>query len=507
MTFRFLEKNISHNMSSFAESKGLDYLKTNAIDFVDYNKRQMSRIYPKGTRADSSNYMPQLFWNAGCQMVSLNFQTSDLPMQLNQGKFEYNGACGYLLKPDFMRRADVEFDPFSDTPIDGVIAQCVKVSVIAGSFLSDKKIGTYVEVDMFGLPSDTIKKEFRTRIVPANGLNPQYNEDPFVFRKVVLPNLAVLRFGVYDENDKCLGQRILPMDSIQVGYRHISLRTEANFPMSLPCLFVHIDVSIYIPDGFGDFMTALSDPGAFAKAANSTKVKMAALGIEATDAGAAANAIKGSKPVEQPMVFEPVTVDLLKEEKGFQKLEKKNKKELDCARKKAHKERTAMQKKDDSNIERLIAGNTDVKSNTELKKLVQEQNKVWAEMIGRHRKIEFEILKKHLAEQEEPLRAQMVMTQAAQMKQLEDKHVKDMKDKDQANVKANVEMSKEVNFDASVKTKGDKDRRLRELKANALKRFLEEKKTMGLKHERAKEKLAKAHAQQLADFPKELKQV
>jgi len=36
----------------------------------------------------------QIFWNAGCQMVALNFQTSDLSMQLNQGKFEYNGNCG-----------------------------------------------------------------------------------------------------------------------------------------------------------------------------------------------------------------------------------------------------------------------------------------------------------------------------------------------------------------------------------------------------------------------------
>lgn len=40
-----------------------------------YNKQQLSRIYPKGTRVDSSNYMPQLFWNVGCQLVALNFQT------------------------------------------------------------------------------------------------------------------------------------------------------------------------------------------------------------------------------------------------------------------------------------------------------------------------------------------------------------------------------------------------------------------------------------------------
>ena len=50
--------------------------------------------------------------------------------------------------------------------------------------MSDKKVGTYVEVDMYGLPTDTIKREYRTKTVPANGLNPVYNADPFVFRKV-----------------------------------------------------------------------------------------------------------------------------------------------------------------------------------------------------------------------------------------------------------------------------------------------------------------------------------
>ena len=44
--------------------------------FFSYNRSQLSRIYPKGSRFDSSNYMPQIFWNAGCQMVSLNVQTN-----------------------------------------------------------------------------------------------------------------------------------------------------------------------------------------------------------------------------------------------------------------------------------------------------------------------------------------------------------------------------------------------------------------------------------------------
>lgn len=37
---------------------------------------------------------------------------------------------------------------------------------------------------MYGLPTDTIRKEFRTRMVMNNGLNPVYNEEAFVFRKV-----------------------------------------------------------------------------------------------------------------------------------------------------------------------------------------------------------------------------------------------------------------------------------------------------------------------------------
>ncbi|MCP9264716.1 Phosphoinositide phospholipase C [Dirofilaria immitis] len=230
--FDVAEANDLHfHMSSFSESTGLGYLKQSAPEFVNYNKRQLCRIYPKGARVDSSNFLPQIFWNAGCQMVALNFQTPDISMQLNQGKFQYNGGCGYLLKPDFMRRPDRSFDPFSESPVDGVIAaHCT------------------VKAEMYGLPTDTIRKEHRTRTVPANGLNPVYNSDPFVFRKVVLPELALLRLVVYDENGKQLGQRILPLDGLQAGYRHITLRTESNMPMVLPCLFVRIVIKTYVPD-------------------------------------------------------------------------------------------------------------------------------------------------------------------------------------------------------------------------------------------------------------------
>lgn len=119
-----------------------------------------------------------------------------------------------------------------------------------------------------------------------------------------MPDLAVLRIGVYEENGKLLGQRILPLDGLQAGYRHISLRSEANFPMALPMLFCNIELKIYVPDGFEgrlnsgfahslqslifnstflDFMAALSDPRAFLSAQEKRAQQMKAMGIEETD--------------------------------------------------------------------------------------------------------------------------------------------------------------------------------------------------------------------------------
>ncbi|XP_077807369.1 1-phosphatidylinositol 4,5-bisphosphate phosphodiesterase beta-4 isoform X6 [Macaca mulatta] len=382
------ERNIHYNMSSFNESVGLGYLKTHAIEFVNYNKRQMSRIYPKGGRVDSSNYMPQIFWNAGCQMVSLNYQTPDLAMQLNQGKFEYNGSCGYLLKPDFMRRPDRTFDPFSETPVDGVIAATCSVQVISGQFLSDKKIGTYVEVDMYGLPTDTIRKEFRTRMVMNNGLNPVYNEESFVFRKVILPDLAVLRIAVYDDNNKLIGQRILPLDGLQAGYRHISLRNEGNKPLSLPTIFCNIVLKTYVPDGFGDIVDALSDPKKFLSITEKRADQMRAMGIETSDiadvpsdtskndkkgkanttkanvtpqssselrpttTAALASGVEAKKGIE---LIPQVRIEDLKQMKAYLKHLKKQQKELNSLKKKHAKEHSNMQKLHCTQVDKIVA--------------------------------------------------------------------------------------------------------------------------------------------------------
>ncbi|KAJ8308701.1 hypothetical protein KUTeg_013575 [Tegillarca granosa] len=252
----------SYEISSFVETQAATLLKEYPVEFVNYNKRQLSRVYPRGTRVDSSNFLPQIFWNAGCQLVALNFQTLDLAMQLNLGIFEYNNRSGYILKPDFMRRYDRRFDPFAESTVDGIVAGTVTLKVISAQCLTDKKTGTYVEVEMYGLPTDTQRKK-RTKMVQSNGINPVYDEDPFVFKKVVLPNLAVIRIALYDEGGKMLGHRVLPVEGLRPGYRHLALRNECNLPLLLPSVFLYISVKDYVPDEIEMFAEALINPIAY----------------------------------------------------------------------------------------------------------------------------------------------------------------------------------------------------------------------------------------------------
>ncbi|KAG5321446.1 PIP1 phosphodiesterase, partial [Pseudoatta argentina] len=254
------KKKRMYEMSSFDEKQATTLLKEKPLEFVNYNKHQLSRVYPAGTRFDSSNFMPQVFWNAGCQLVALNYQTLDLAMQLNLGIFEYNKRCGYLLKPEFMRRKDRRLDPFAESTVDGIIAGTVHIHVISAQFLTDKRVGTYVEVDMYGLPADTVRKKFRTKIVPNNGINPIYDEEPFVFKKVVLPELASIRIAAYEESGRLIGHRVLPVVGLCPGYRHVALRTECGQPLPLASLFLHVIVKDYVPDGLSELAEALANP-------------------------------------------------------------------------------------------------------------------------------------------------------------------------------------------------------------------------------------------------------
>nr|XP_032658424.1 1-phosphatidylinositol 4,5-bisphosphate phosphodiesterase beta-2 isoform X5 [Chelonoidis abingdonii] len=341
------EQNRSYVISSFTETKAYDLLTKSAEQFVEYNKRQMSRIYPKGTRMDSSNYMPQMFWNVGCQMVALNFQTMDVPMQQNMALFEFNGQSGYHLKHEFMRRPDKQFDPYSVDRIDVVVASILSITILSGQFLSDRSVKTYVEVELFGLPGDP-KRKYRTKLTSsANSLNPVWKEEAFVFEKILMPELASLRIVALEEGGKFIGQRIIPIIAVHSGYHHICLRSESNMPLTMPSLFVYLEMKDYVPDTWADLTIALSNPIKFFNTQDKTSVMLKQGSAEKPDmqkklTAAQTNGMPNSFSLHSsdgPAELQTASLEELQKMKLFMKLLKKQEKELKELERKGSKRR------------------------------------------------------------------------------------------------------------------------------------------------------------------------
>lgn len=148
---------VHNEMSSFPETKAERLMcQPDATFFTAYHAVQLSRVYPKGQRIDSSNYNPVPFWNVGSQMVALNYQTPDRPMQLNAGKFRQNGGCGYVLKPEFM--FDEGYNPYEKRCVEKkVTPTMVRLRVVGARHLSKSGRGTaspFVEVEIIGAEYD-----------------------------------------------------------------------------------------------------------------------------------------------------------------------------------------------------------------------------------------------------------------------------------------------------------------------------------------------------------------
>lgn len=73
--------------------------------------------------------------------------------------------------------------------------------------------------------------------------------------------------------------------------------------------------------------------------------------------------------------------------------------------------------------------------------------------------------------------------------------------------KVSVDTAKEVQNDAALKTKADKDRRLREKNQANTKKFMDERKNNTLKQNKRREKQTKLHATQLSEISKYIKEV
>uniref|UniRef100_A0A8D2P2E6 1-phosphatidylinositol 4,5-bisphosphate phosphodiesterase gamma n=1 Tax=Zosterops lateralis melanops TaxID=1220523 RepID=A0A8D2P2E6_ZOSLA len=235
------DKACYRDMSSFPETKAEKYAnRSKGKKFLQYNRRQLSRIYPKGQRLDSSNYDPLPMWICGSQLVALNFQTPDKPMQLNQALFMLGGRSGYVLQPDIMR--DETFDPFDKNSL-----KIVEPITILGARHLPKNgrsiVCPFVEVEVCGSEYDNSKN--KTDVVADNGFNPVWLFKQFVF-DINNPEFAFLRFVVYEEDmfsdPNFLAQATFPVKGLKTGYRSVPLKNSYTEDLELASLLIHIEI-------------------------------------------------------------------------------------------------------------------------------------------------------------------------------------------------------------------------------------------------------------------------
>ncbi|XP_015425176.1 PREDICTED: 1-phosphatidylinositol 4,5-bisphosphate phosphodiesterase eta-2 [Myotis davidii] len=173
----------SWQVSSFSETRAQQVLQQKPEQYLRFNQRQLSRIYPSSYRVDSSNYNPQPFWNAGCQMggcAEPPGRGAPLSKQPRPG-----GSCGPRWPPGWnWGRGD-------------------------------------------------------TSSWWPPGFNPMW-EETLVF-VVHMPDIALVRFLVWDHDPigrDFIGQRTLAFSSMMPGYRHVYLEG-----MEEASIFVHVAIS------------------------------------------------------------------------------------------------------------------------------------------------------------------------------------------------------------------------------------------------------------------------
>ena len=249
-----------------------------------HNMRHLMRVYPSGFRVQSSNPDPLLFWRRGTQMVALNWQTYDLPMQLNDAMFAAGpDRLGYVLKPGELRESSSMKEEESEPSIHGLGKLQKKlirfsVDMISGHQLPrprgvspDDTIDPYVEIELFsaedkakGVASGTGGQDAshrngmsgigfphrrRTHVVQANGFNPMFEEDFSLSLETKYPSLVFVRWTVWGSvdgrnyngpNTDPLATFTAKLSSLEQGYRHLPLYDHNGEQFMFATLFCKI---------------------------------------------------------------------------------------------------------------------------------------------------------------------------------------------------------------------------------------------------------------------------
>ena len=168
---------------------------------ISYTRNSFMKVYPRGTRFDSSNCDPTKSWLCGAQISALNLQsTEDDFVLLNKLFFKINKASGFILKPEFLRNEKAEVRSYKYPCmnlliklISGIMLQNILkkdgiVEAVQEIAVSFKVIGSYED--------DENNKPFSSDYINQNFINPIFN-DTIVNFKIYEPDLSFLVIKIF----------------------------------------------------------------------------------------------------------------------------------------------------------------------------------------------------------------------------------------------------------------------------------------------------------------------
>ncbi|KAL5721049.1 phosphoinositide phospholipase C [Ranunculus cassubicifolius] len=217
---------------SMSEKKLKKTKKDHGPDIIRFTHSNLLRVYPKGTRVNSSNFNPLVGWSHGAQMVAFNMQGYGRSLWLMQGMFRANGSCGYVKKPNILMKVGPNNEVF-DPRCTLQPKKILKVHLYMGDgWSSDFRPGYfdrfsppdfYTKIGIAGVPADSKMK--RTEVIKDNW-TPIWNGE-FEF-ELSVPELALLRIEVHEhddmpEKDDFAGQTCLPVWELRTGIRAVPL--------------------------------------------------------------------------------------------------------------------------------------------------------------------------------------------------------------------------------------------------------------------------------------------
>jgi hypothetical protein len=202
-------------------------------------------------------------------------------MQVNLGLFSFNGNCGYLEKPPSLCQSKGSFDPKGRTNVENVVIYQIDIKLISGQFLCQDREPTYVDIEMYGMYADATKRhEYRLRSKRWNGFQAIYDdtdvelgEFSIRFSKVILPEMAALRFAVSEEDGTFIGQSFIPVAHLRPGYRHVVLRNQINIPVQSSSLFIYIRKDVHVDAENKELMDQLVSPTSVVQTINKEQQK------------------------------------------------------------------------------------------------------------------------------------------------------------------------------------------------------------------------------------------